>query len=152
MEIKESLTEQFLALNAEQRRSVHFALCEHAVEKWNLYAKTQKKIEYIETVTSTRQKVDKLLPFDAFSSTMQGLDSSNVAERYLEPIVALQDADLILPENITFAYYAIYHLFKKYVKKELIDDWLIVNQALATEEDSEVWKTLLNDAIQRAKS
>jgi hypothetical protein len=76
----------------------------------------------------------------------------NVAERYQEPIAALQDDDLTFPENITYAYYAIYNLFKKYAKIEVVDDWLIVNQSLSTEDDSEAWATLFNDAIQRVKS
>ena len=152
MENKKYLANEFFALSPEQRRSVHFTLCEYALGKWNLYAKVQNKIEYVETVTGTRQEVDKQLPLDSFASALQGIDLLNVAERYLEPIVALQDDDLTLPENITFAYYAIYNLFKKYVKKEVVDDWLIVNQALSTEDDSEAWVTLLNDAIQRVKS
>ena len=152
MRTKKSLANEFFALSPEQRRSVHFILCEHALGKWNLYAKAQNKIEYLETVAGTRQEVDKNLPFDSFSSALQGIDLLNIAERYQEPIVALQDDDLTLPENITFAYYAIYNLFKKYVKIEVIDDWLIVNQALSTEDDSEAWVTLLNDAIQRVKS
>ncbi len=152
METKKSLADEFFVLSPEQRRSVHFTLCEHALGKWNLYAKAQNKIEYVETVAGTRQEVDKKLPFDSFSSTLQGIDLLNVAERYKEPIVALQDDDLTFPENITFAYYAIYNLFKKYVKIEVVDDWLIVNQALSTEDDSEAWATLFNDAIQRVKS
>ncbi len=152
MEAKKSLANEFFALNPEQRRSVHFALCEHALGKWNLYAKAQNKIEYIETVAGTRQEVDKKLPFDSFAVALQGIDLLNVAERYQEPIVALQDDDLTFPENITFAYYAIYNLFKKYVKIEVVDDWLIVNQALSTEDDSEARATLFNDTIQRVKS
>ncbi len=152
METKKSLANDLFALSPEQRRSVQFALCEHALGKWNLYAKAQNKIEYIETVAGTRQEVDKKLPFDSFAAALQGIDLLNVAERYQEPIVALQDDDLTFPENITFAYYAIYNLFKKYVKIEIVDDWLIVNQALSTEDDSEAWVTLFNDAIQRVKS
>ncbi len=126
-------------------------LCKHALEKWNLYATAQKKIEYVETVVGTRQEVDKQLPSDSLVSTKQGLDSLNVANRYQEPIAALQDEDLTFPEYITFAYYAIYNLFKKYAEKRVVDDWLIVNQALSSEEDSEVWNALLNNAIQVAK-
>jgi len=152
METAKSLADEFFALGPEQRRSVHFILCEHALGKWNLYAKAQNKIEYVETVAGTRQEVDKHLPFDSFESAMQGLDSLNITERYREPIVALQDDDLAFPENIFFAYYAIYNLFKKYAKKEIVDDWLIVNQALATEEVVESWEKLLNDAIQSVRS
>jgi len=146
-----SLADDFFALNLEQRRLVHFVLCEHALEKWNLYSNAHEKIEYMETVASTRQEVDKKLPFDSFISAKQGSDSQNIAQRYREPIVAMQDEDLTFPENVTFAYYAIYNLFKKYAEQEVVDDWLIVNQALSSEDDSEVGRALFNRAIQMIK-
>ena len=146
-----TLADEFLALSPEQRRSVHFVLCQHALDKWASYTDTRDKIRYVETVAGTQQEVDKQLPFDSFDVAKKGLDSRNVVERYREPIVALQDEDLEFPENITFAYYAIYNLFKKYVKREVIDDWLIVNQALSTEDDSDIWNILLSNAIQMSK-
>lgn len=152
MENKISLADEFFTLNPEQRRSIHFNLCEHALDKWNLFEKAHNTIEYVETVAGTRQVVDKQLPFESFESALQGVDSLNIAQRYQEPIVALQDDDLKFPENIIFAYYAIYNLFKKYVEKETVDDWLIVNQALSTEDNIKVVETLLNDAIQSVKS
>ena len=63
----------------------------------------------------------------------------------------MQDDDLVFPENITNAYYAVYNLFKKYGQDEDVDDWLIVDQALASEDDSEAWARLLQRAIQVAK-
>jgi hypothetical protein len=152
METKKSLTDKCFTFNPEQWRSIHFALCEHALEKWNSYAKTKNKIKYVETVAGTEQEADKQLPSDSFTSAMRGLDLLEVAQRYEEPIIALQDEDLTFPENITFAYYAIYNLFKKYVKKEMVDDWLIANQALSTEDDSEAREILLNDTIQSVKA
>ncbi len=78
------------------------------------------------------------------------MDARQVAQRYQEPIVAMHDDDLTFPDNIEFAYYAIYNLFRKYALGTEIDDWLIVNQALSAEKDSEKWATLLASAIQRA--
>lgn len=141
----------FFALNPEQWRAVHFILCEHALEKWNSYANAHSHMEYVESVAGTWQKVDKQLPFDSLASARQGVDFQNIAERYREPIVALQNDDLSFPDDVTFAYYAIYNLFKKYVQKEDIDDWIIVNQALSSENDSDTWNSLLNQAIHRAK-
>ena len=146
-----TLADEFFALTPEQKRSVHFALCEHALAKWDLYIKTHDQIVYVETVAGTRQEVDKQLPFDSFISAKQGSDSQNIAKRYREPIVAMQDEDLIFPENVTFAYYAIYNLFKKYTGKEFVDDWLIVNQALASEDNGEVWNALFKRTIQMLK-
>jgi hypothetical protein len=148
MEDNDSLRDAFFALPPERRRSVHVALCEHALEIWKQYLSAADRVEYIETVVGTRQHVDKQLPFDAVEAVKQGSDSKNVATRYREPIVAMQDEDLVFPESITFAYYAIYNLFKKYVQQGVIDDWLIINQALASETDAKLWSVLLKKAIQ----
>jgi hypothetical protein len=43
------------------------------------------------------------------------VDLGNVAQRYLEPIAALQDEDLAFPDAVRFAYYALYNCFEKYV-------------------------------------
>ncbi len=145
-----SLADEFLALKPDQRRVVHFVLCEYALHKWNQYASVQGRIRYTESVVGTQQQVDKHLPADALGSARQGTDSGHLGKRYEEPITAMQDDDLIFPENIEFAYYAIYNLFRKYALGKDIDDWLIVNQALSSEEDSEKWDTLVSSAIQRA--
>jgi hypothetical protein len=137
MENKKTLADEFSALNPEQRRSVHFSLCEHALEKWNLYAQAHGQIKYIESTAGTRQVV----------AARRGFDAGNVANRYEEPITALEEDDLAFPEAITFAYYAIYNLFNKYVQKDVIDDWLIVNQALSAEDDDALWDALLKNAI-----
>jgi hypothetical protein len=147
MENKKTLADEFSALNPEQRRSVHFSLCEHALEKWNLYAQAHGQIKYIESTAGTRQVVDQELPFDALTAARRGFDAGNVANRYEEPITALEEDDLAFPEAITFAYYAIYNLFNKYVQKDVIDDWLIVNQALSAEDDDALWDALLKNAI-----
>ncbi|MBI2333520.1 MAG: hypothetical protein HYU84_15425, partial [Chloroflexi bacterium] len=91
METKKSLADEFFELNSERRRLVHFVLCEYALEKWNLYVTAFDKFEYVETVAGSHQEVDKQLPFDAFKAAKQGLKSRNIAKRYQEPIVAMQD-------------------------------------------------------------
>jgi hypothetical protein len=150
MPIIKTPADSFFALTPEQRRTIHFALCEFALQKWNAYISTRTHIKYIDSVVGTQQEVDLQLPVEAFESARQGIDCRNIAHRYLEPITALQDDDLTFPSHITFAYYALYNLFKKYTQTEAIDDWLIVNQALASEEDNTAWDALLRDAIQRA--
>jgi len=143
-----SLADEFLALKPDQRRIVHFALCEYALRKWKQYANAQGQLRYIESVVGTQQHVDKHLPADALESARQNTDSERVGRRYQEPITAMQDDDLKFPENIEFAYYAIYNLFRKYALGKDIDDWLIVNQSLSSEEDNEKWDTLVFSAIQ----
>ncbi|MEK7725256.1 MAG: hypothetical protein AAB336_12960, partial [Acidobacteriota bacterium] len=91
--------------------------------------------------------VDKSLPKDAFEAVVRGQDEKKIDWRYAEPISAMQDDDLEFPDQIEFAYYAIYNLFNKYILFQNIDDWLICNQALCSENDAEKYEDLLNDAI-----
>ena len=150
-------TDEFLTLGPDQRRSVYFALCEHALTVWENYAARRTDWEYVESVlgprppaAGTRQAVDQQLPAEALASARQGDDLAGVANRYLEPFTALQAGDLAFPGPVTFAYYAIYNLFRKYAAQAQVDDWLIVNQALAAEADPEVRRVLLSHAIQAA--
>lgn len=125
--------EIFQKLTAEEKRKVHIYLCERALVKWDEYVFLKGEIKYTESVTGTKQVVDRNLPSDALESVKQNLDTSNVEKRYLEPIVSLQDEDLNFPEQILFTYYSIYNVFRKYICGDSIDDWLIVNQALSAE-------------------
>jgi hypothetical protein len=145
-----SLNQQFLALTARQRRSVHLALGEHALAKWNAYAATCGNMIYTETVCGTRQTVDANLPSDALESARKCRDLADVGKRYLEPMAALQDDDLQFQDSAELAYYSLYNLFRKYTRLEDIDDWLIVNQALSSETDQAKWAPLLERAIARA--
>jgi hypothetical protein len=137
LEMKKSLADKFFRLNSEQRCSVHFTLSEQALENWYLFTSTQGSIDYVESITGSHQVVDQQLPFDAFIAARQGMKFNDIARRYQEPIAAMQDEDLEFPGNITFTYYAIYNLFQKYALSEIVDDWLIINQALASKNNPE---------------
>ena len=142
------LIQTFLNLNPEQKRNVHFELCRLALRTWEEYVAQFETIEYIEGVVGTSQIVEKSLPGDALAAALAGVDRQNINRRYAEPITAMQDTDLEFPDHIEFAYYAIYNLFNKYVKKREIDDWLICNQALSSVEgSSQKLQDLLTDAI-----
>jgi hypothetical protein len=141
------LAKTFLSLNNEQKHFVHLELCRNALSVWENYVARFDEISYVESVVGTFQIVDKLLPKDAFEAVIIGKDSMNIDNRYSEPINAMQDEDLEFPDNIKFAYYAIYNLFNKYILQQNIDDWLICNQALAAETVEDLWQDLLNHAI-----
>lgn len=142
-----NLIEQFSSLSDKQKRFVHLELCKNALLVWEKYVAQFDEISYDEWICGTRQIVDKSLPKDAFDAVIIGKDISKTASRFSEPISAMQDEFLEFPKNIEFAYYAIYNLFNKYIAKRNIDDWLICNQALAAETNSERQRFLLNDAI-----
>jgi hypothetical protein len=149
MKPHKSPAEKFVELAPLQRREVHFRLCRQALERWDSYIRVQGKRSYLESVVGTLQEVDPRLPFDAFQAALLGSDTLKVGERYLEPLTALQDGDLVFPDKILYGYYAVYHLYRKYAQLDKVDDWLIVKQALASGETGRVWFEL-DQAVQKA--
>ena len=107
-------------------------------------------IHYVEGVCGTAQTVDQDLPEDALAAVRSGQGIEAVAQRYREPIVALQDHDLDFPESVEFAYYAVYNFFRRYARQEEIDDWVLVNQSLSSTEDAKTGTVLLRKAIKSA--
>jgi hypothetical protein len=142
-----TLADSFHQLTPDRQRRVHLRLCEHALETWRRHAVTHGPIRYADSVAGMRHEVDLELPADAFRSALRGADLARVARRYLEPIAAMQDEDLTFPDPVRFAYYAIYNCFEKYVAGREIDGWVIVNQALSSQEDSSEWAQLLSEAV-----
>jgi hypothetical protein len=122
----------FLAMPPARRREVHLLLCEHALEVWEQHFPPGDPPSYVESVVGTRQVLDVGLPREALDAVRVGRDDANLDYRYREPIAALQDDDLEFPDAVEFAYYAIYNAFRRHVQGADLDDWLIVNQALAS--------------------
>ncbi|MFN3150717.1 hypothetical protein [Bremerella sp.] len=146
------LLRRFDELDASQRRIMHLTLCELALENWQRFCRRTGTIHYVESVCGTQQTVDKGLPAKAFGFMDSGGDALEIDRSYAEPIAALHDGDLVIPEPIAFAYYAIYNGFRKYALHREVDDWLIVNQALSSVEDQAVWAKNLEAAIDKATS
>lgn len=146
----QSLAEKFHALDSTQKRVIHFRLCRHSLERWRGYVHEVKAIRYFESVVGTRQEVDTTVPDDAFASAGSGRDRTDVKKRYQEPIAAMQDDDLRFPDEIRFAYYSLYNLFRRYALHERVDDGLIVNQALSSASEECEWIRLLREAIDSA--
>lgn len=141
----------FDALDRSNRRMVQLALCRHALGVWEAYLRRHGPVEYVDSVVGLYHCVDSALPRDAMSSVEAGVDRADVSHRYLEPVAALQDDDLELPGHIELAFYAIYNLYRRAVEGAAIDDWLLVNQALAAEENPATWRTLLTEALWAAQ-
>ncbi|MFH2047158.1 MAG: hypothetical protein ABIK92_18675 [Pseudomonadota bacterium] len=92
--------------------------------------------------------VDTVLPETALNAVKSGIADEDINIQYQEPIVALQDLDWEPPENIEYAYYAIYNLYRKYINNEYIDDWIIANQALSSIEEKKNIKQILIEAVE----
>jgi hypothetical protein len=144
-----SLLEKFHALPAELRKQVQLDLCAQALRVWQSYCHSQGIMKYVETVCDTQQTVDSKLPEDAFRSVMEGKDSRKAQARYGEPICAMQDDDLELPDDLELAYYSIHNLFRKYVLDDPINDGLIANQALSAYSGGAEAATILESAMAR---
>lgn len=142
-----NLQAQFFALSAERRRGVHFALCQHALQIWQR-ALADQQITYHDSVVGLKHTLDQALPAEAYQAALAGQAQASLDKRYLEPLVALQDEDLELPGPLSYAFYALYHLYQKYAKGAEVDDWLIVNQALAAENDQQRWLQLMQAALE----
>ncbi|MFD6463814.1 hypothetical protein [Streptomyces roseolus] len=128
----------FLQLEADRRRQVHLSLCEDALSTWIDGVRSKSvPLRYRDSVVGMSHRVDTELPADALRSACAGVDLADTADRYLEPITALQDDDLSFPDTVEFAYYAIYNCFRKHALGDDISDWLIVNQALSVHDLSE---------------
>ena len=139
--------ETFRQLTAERQRQVHLRLCEEALGVWDAYVTENAPIHYADSVVGMRHDVDVRLPHDALRAAKAGADLANVAGRYREPIVAMQDHDLEFPESIGFAYYAVYNCFRRHACGEEIDPWRIVNQALSSIDDESSWLPRLTAAM-----
>lgn len=141
------LKKVFDALDYRHKRTVQIALCRHALHVWEAYIQRQEPVEYVDSVVGMYHCVDSTLPRDALASVEAHSSEAAIAYRYQEPIAALQDDDLELPNQIELAYYAIYNLYRAASAGASIDDWLIITQALSAEENPEQWRILLADAL-----
>lgn len=140
-----------MLLDAPRKRRVQYDLCTRALRVWERYAHAQPPMMYHDSVIGMRHTVDIWLPRAALASVAAGQVLANVSYRYAEPIAALQDDDLVFPDPIAFAYYAIYNLFQQTCHQAAIDDWRIVQQALAAEGDDARAVSILGDAIVRMR-
>jgi hypothetical protein len=140
----------FLNLEHLSKRQVHILLCHHALLVWETYAQQHSPFDYVDSVVGMEHRFDVMLPRDALTSVLTNNELTDIAYRFQEPIVALQDDDITFPAHIEFAYYAIYNLYKKYIEGAAIDDWLIVNQALSSEVEPLHWQPLLIQALENA--
>lgn len=76
--------------------------------------------------------LDCRLPREALVAIRSGTDAADIGQRYLEPLAALQDDDLVHPEVAQFAYHAICNAFERCARERNMDEWTIVNQVLAS--------------------
>src|SRR5712675_1374743 len=116
---------EFFALPAAKRRLALLSLCAHSLAVWESHYSPGTSPSYQESVTGSVQELDVGLPREALQAAQRGSEDAGIQERYKEPIVALQDHDLQLPDAAEFAYYAIYNAYRRYVASVDIEEKLI---------------------------
>jgi len=97
------------ALGPKQRRALHLMLCrERSLPAWESFIAADSEDApktYVDSVVGMVHVVDPGLCRSAFEAVEAGVVSDSpvaraLKERYLEPIVALQDDDLTLPRQV----------------------------------------------------
>ena len=121
--------QSFLSMPPAAKRLVHLRLCEQALSVWERHFPPGSEVIYRESVAGSSQELDVLLPHEALASIRAGKDDFGISQRFQEPLAALHDGDLEIPEDAEFAFYAIRNAFQLHVVGKPTDDWLIVNQA-----------------------
>lgn len=122
----------FNGLPADERRKALTRLAQLSQQVWHEFTARKGRIRYRDSVVGMSHELDQSLPDRAIEAIVGLGDSKTVADGYLEPVAALQDMDLELPERVEFAFYAIYNLFRKYCQHEQIDESLILKQILSS--------------------
>ena len=128
---------EFQALSASKKKKLQLIACEYSLVVWNEFWPSVD-LSYTDSVVGVIHEVDTKLPLEAYHAVKLDDYNQSISNRYREPITAMQDTDLEFPFRIQFAYYSIYNLYQKYGDKREIDDWLIINQALSSCEDSKI--------------
>jgi hypothetical protein len=144
------LAERYQQLPADAKRRVLVHLCRGALAVWEAHVRQAPELSWVERVAGTRQKVDVDLPRQAIDAVASGQAGPELQRRYQEPIAALQELDLLLPDPVEAAYYAIYNLARKFgPDAAVVDDWLIVNQAISAY-PQERWRELVSAGLEAA--
>lgn len=144
------LAERYQQLPADAQRRVLVHLCRGALAVWDAHVREAGELSYVEKAAGTRRKVDVDLPREAIDAVASGEAGAELQQRYQEPIAALQDFELLLPDPVECAYYAIYNLARKYAANGSdVDDWLIVNQAISPF-PQERWRELVGAGLDAA--
>lgn len=142
---------EFHRLTRVRRRRVHDFVVRRAIENWWRQVASKGRITYVESVVGTTHELDPSLPADALEAAETGENVSAVHDRFLEPLTALQDGDLELADTAQFALYAVHNYFERYANAGDADDWTIVNQAMASEDDDAGALDLLERALAEAR-
>ncbi len=136
------LNEYIEILPEKKAINLSIKLLEILLPEWEKFAKKPQNLSYFDTVVGLQHKVDKKIIHKTILISKNWLKNSNsklelekLLETYVEPIVALQDEDWIIPQNIKLIFYSAYNLMCKLngETKTIFGEnqtYLTVNQAI----------------------
>jgi hypothetical protein len=123
--------EAFGALAYEAQVDALVIACADALRVWKAWADAHEP-RYTDGVVGMRHVVDVELPGRALAEVRARKQSPSTTKEYLEPITAMQDDDLEMPDPIEYAYYAIYNLHRLIFEPDSdITAALVLNQAIS---------------------
>ncbi len=137
-----SLKEYTAALTEKQRFNLAIELIEQLLPIWNDFSSNKKNLEYVDTVVAMYHSVDKEIIERTTKLAKKWIDNESDKKElqrlnnwFSDPIVALQDFDWEIPENIQLIFYSAHNLLGKLngETKTIFGDeqlYLAINQAI----------------------
>jgi len=122
-----TLQEYVASLSKEQQFRLALKFIKKALPIWEQYA-SKNSLGYIDTVVGLSHNVDKNLLKDSVQRVEYLLDTPHnqhnttlfdLQEQFTDPIIALQDWDWELPDEVQKTFYAVYNLIEAFAGKEM---------------------------------
>ena len=147
-----TLEEYINSLSKGKQFNIAIRLTRLALTIWNKYA-DKNKLAYRDTVVGLHHSVDKNLLKNTINTVEKYISTSKAAikntellplsKQFSDPIVALQDTDWELPNEVVLTFYAVYNLLnsalgeeRKAASETII--YIAINQAIAALESSKL--------------
>lgn len=102
---------------------------ERALPVWERHA-ASRELSYVDSVVGQHHVVDQQLPRRVLAFVGASVDQDRMlpcyqlSAAYSEPLTALQDGDLTLPDHAEMAFYGIYNAYKVCCGEELPGSWV----------------------------
>jgi hypothetical protein len=156
-----TLQELISTLSPRRKLGLAIQFVQKSQSIWNDYA-ANNKLTYIDTVVGMFHEVKPDLPERSLDAAVKEFENpgSNQAEikslldEFLDPIVAMQDDDWEIPDEVEKTFYATYNLLEALTGKEITIfneeyAYLVINQAidaittvgLMTQDEVNAWAT-----------
>jgi hypothetical protein len=121
-----SLQKFIESLSEENQFRLAIKLAKRALPIWNKFA-DKTELSYRDSVAGLKHTVDKSLLKDALESVENYLknkrsdfseEETNLYKKFIDPIVALQDDDWELPDEVLKTFYSVYILIEALIDNE----------------------------------